>query len=409
MNQLQNLYNKYTLEASDINEHLPKLKELANECKHVTEMWVRTWLSSVALLMWCDNVISYDLYSNDNIKEIQEICPNWDFRIWSTLEIDIEPTEMLFIDTLHNWEQLRQELSKHSDKVSKYIVFHDTVSFWKNWETSEEWLLKPMKEFLQEHNEWKEFKVYYNNNGLTIWKRKNKPVVTVYTAIFGNYDRLKKQPEQSIDVRYVCFTDSKSLQIEKWAEKQREIRYIDLNSDEYSGLKHLHPRLQAKYFRTHPYEFFKWIVIYMDWTARLKSEKSLEFLSSSHQRWWDIICFKNPERDNILDEALFCQNNTDRFRKYKWLDMISQARHYIDGWFPLENWLNASWFLVMRLNSKLNEMLDARWLENLNFTYQDQISFEPMIRKYNINRQWIDYNLRNNPYISFLEWHKSDA
>jgi hypothetical protein len=35
----------------------------------------------------------------------------------------------LFIDTWHQYEQLDQELNKHSNKVRKYIAFHDTHTY----------------------------------------------------------------------------------------------------------------------------------------------------------------------------------------------------------------------------------------------------------------------------------------
>lgn len=41
------------------------------------------------------------------------------------LEIDIDPTDLLFIDTKHTEEHTYLELKKHAIKAKKYIAFHD--------------------------------------------------------------------------------------------------------------------------------------------------------------------------------------------------------------------------------------------------------------------------------------------
>ena len=38
-------------------------------------------------------------------------------------------TEILFIDTLHDEGQVRKELALHAARVTKWILFHDVISF----------------------------------------------------------------------------------------------------------------------------------------------------------------------------------------------------------------------------------------------------------------------------------------
>ena len=47
----------------------------------------------------------------------------------STLDVEIEETDLLFIDTEHTYSQLLNELTLHGDKARKYIVLHDTATF----------------------------------------------------------------------------------------------------------------------------------------------------------------------------------------------------------------------------------------------------------------------------------------
>jgi hypothetical protein len=95
----------------------------------------------------------------------------------STLEIDIEPTEMLFIDTDHHALHLAAELQRHHHRVSKYIVFHDTHTFGLVGDTywtktpDNRGLLSAVIDFVIAHPEW-QFDYYSTeNNGLTVLKR----------------------------------------------------------------------------------------------------------------------------------------------------------------------------------------------------------------------------------------------
>jgi hypothetical protein len=40
--------------------------------------------------------------------------------------VEIEPTDLLLIDTLHVYEQLQAELRRHAGQVRKYVVLPGT-------------------------------------------------------------------------------------------------------------------------------------------------------------------------------------------------------------------------------------------------------------------------------------------
>ena len=137
----ESLYEKTINTQSDINEHLPLLRELASRCKHVTEFGMR-WArgSTVAFLAaQPETFISWDLdptfVTSPRVYSLLPLVEKTKFqpRTGNTLEIIIEPTELLFIDTLHTGKHLLAELERHGDpkdrKVSKYLVFHDTALF----------------------------------------------------------------------------------------------------------------------------------------------------------------------------------------------------------------------------------------------------------------------------------------
>ena len=54
------------------------------------------------------------------------------FTVGDTKAIDIEETDLLFIDTLHTYDQLAAELARHGMKARRWIVLHDTTTFATN-------------------------------------------------------------------------------------------------------------------------------------------------------------------------------------------------------------------------------------------------------------------------------------
>ena len=181
--------------AVDIHEHLLTLRNLATECEHVTEFGTRHGISTAALICGQpDKVVTYDL----NVKffepfrfETEALAQTAGVEFQTVegdvLGVDIEETELLFIDTFHTYNQLTAELNKHARKVKKYIVLHDTVTYGTRDESpydnaevstyldglqrSREGLWMALEDFLEGNVDWKLDIHYENNNGLTVLKR----------------------------------------------------------------------------------------------------------------------------------------------------------------------------------------------------------------------------------------------
>lgn len=166
-------YKNACITPSDINQHMVTLFGLGKEVNHITEMGVRTGVSTRAWLNLAVNyektLVSYDIYLDITVAELfqkaKKLNKNVTYNIANTLKIEIEPTDLLFIDTEHTYDQLIQELRLHGNKASKYIVMHDTVTFPE--------LNFAVDEFLRENTHWKEKIKFYHNNGLTVLERTN--------------------------------------------------------------------------------------------------------------------------------------------------------------------------------------------------------------------------------------------
>lgn len=162
---------------SDINEHLPILKQYAEKCDHVTELGTRFGNSAIAFLAAkTKKFITYDVAHNDRIDYLKKIA-KWNdinFEIKIENPTSIEKTDLLFIDTNHHVEQCSLELKLHADNVNKYIIFHDTTTFWEKGQGHEQGggLKYAIEPFLENHKEWKEIYRAHNNNGLLILERK---------------------------------------------------------------------------------------------------------------------------------------------------------------------------------------------------------------------------------------------
>ncbi len=177
---------------SDINEHVPKLQELSSQCEHVTEFGMRHGVSTVALLTGQPKrFVSYDLNRSAEVDVLAKFAGKTEFSFvaGNSLQVDIEQTDLLFIDTLHTADQLYGELRRHSGKVRRWIVLHDTETFGEHGEGGGPGLLPALRRFLQESPRWSVLSHAANNNGLTVvgCDPRDKPKLPGLITLAGNF------------------------------------------------------------------------------------------------------------------------------------------------------------------------------------------------------------------------------
>lgn len=160
---------------TDIHEHLPLLSMLTSECNHVTELGVGWAQSTRAFLNHDVELHSYELSPQPGIPEFFEEAKNSGrnvtLHIADTRKVEIEPTDFLFVDSLHIYEQVQEELRLHANKAKKFIGFHDTTSYEFNGEFGGKGIWPAIQEFMDTHPEWEMVCRLTNNNGLTVLKR----------------------------------------------------------------------------------------------------------------------------------------------------------------------------------------------------------------------------------------------
>ena len=190
---MEKIYEKFEEKVSipsDINQHLWTLRKYSEECETIIEMGVRGIVSTWALLAAKPNKITcYDI-SDLNLDEPKKLAEQNNIPLKfiraDVLKIKIEKTDLLFLDTIHRYHQLFNELNIHAKNVKKYIIMHDTVSYGTKDEViyipnyvspiieNKKGLIMAIDDFLltKEGNEWYVLEKFENNNGLTILKRK---------------------------------------------------------------------------------------------------------------------------------------------------------------------------------------------------------------------------------------------
>lgn len=173
---LEDRYAALIGRASDISEHLPTLRRLAEECDTVVEFGVRTGESTTALLAGLADrdgttLIATDLNDSPQARGLAAVAGKcqFSFQRGDSLQVEPQACDLLFIDTLHTGPQLAAELERHAPLCRRWIVLHDTETFGEQGELGQPGLMPAVRTFLKAHlSQWVVAKHYTNNNGLLV-------------------------------------------------------------------------------------------------------------------------------------------------------------------------------------------------------------------------------------------------
>lgn len=173
---LRELYDESHRISRDIQEHLTVLYKYASLVDHVTELGASCGNSTSAFVLAKPKTIrTYDLQHHPRVDTIaaaaQDAGIDFKYTVADVREIDIDGTDLLFIDTWHCYEQMQIELERHADKARRYIIMHDTETFSLNGENAPVGIWPAVSEYMREHPQWELHEHRQNNNGLTVFRR----------------------------------------------------------------------------------------------------------------------------------------------------------------------------------------------------------------------------------------------
>lgn len=175
------------------HQHAPTLALLCHD-KVVLELGMRYGMSTLGIL-WGkpEHLTSVDIQRFETVDHIEQLARNADLSYEFVLGNDLDPEivetvkglgcdhkyytpyDVTFFDTLHDYEQLKQELAIYAPLTNEYMVFHDIVSFGTHDESNSagKGLLLALEEFITENSDtWEVAAYYFHCNGLLILRRK---------------------------------------------------------------------------------------------------------------------------------------------------------------------------------------------------------------------------------------------
>jgi len=203
--------------------------------------------------------------------------------------------------------------------------------------------------------------------------------VVVYTALFGDIDRLWSPCSLVMDgCEHVCFSDRPRRQVGLWAGRGRlQSGTKDMNAPPFWDVRivpkgKLDGRCAARYYKTCSHICLPDadVTVWVDGNLRLlisPKKAARQWLRGGH-----LAAFKHPIRKCLYAEARTCMR-TPRGREYG-KDIVRQVAAYRKQGMP-ENWGLAETRCVVRVNSeKASKMNEAWWAEIQEYSPRDQIS-----------------------------------
>jgi hypothetical protein len=111
-------------------------KRYASQVDSIVEFGVYTGLSTCAWLAGQPKKLrSFDITDSylTVLGELKNCATqnniDFEFAIADSLAIDIEPCDLLFIDTVHTKKHCLAELDRHAEQAQRYIVLHDPTEW----------------------------------------------------------------------------------------------------------------------------------------------------------------------------------------------------------------------------------------------------------------------------------------
>lgn len=179
---VESKFAQVAAEPTDMVEHMPVIRDYSSTCRTVVEFGVYDCTSTWALLAgFPERLLSVDVARRAEVDEVERLAPgagvDFKFVLASSTAVELSETDLLFIDSLHTYEHLKEELRLHAGKVRRFIILHDTTTFACNDET---WngtsyvgrgLWPAVEEFLAANRDWTLKERRTNCHGLTVLAR----------------------------------------------------------------------------------------------------------------------------------------------------------------------------------------------------------------------------------------------
>lgn len=157
----------------DFDQHMPKLRELADQCEHVTEFSIRRESCIALCASKAKTIISRNSEQTDPLMmQIQQALgvrlQHFDRNVTPP---DIFETDLLFLNTVHTGERVMQQLQSYAKFVKRYIVLHNTQIYGERGEDGQIGIMVAARGFMRSNPEWSVVYHTIDQYGLTVLSR----------------------------------------------------------------------------------------------------------------------------------------------------------------------------------------------------------------------------------------------
>lgn len=201
--------------------------------------------------------------------------------------------------------------------------------------------------------------------------------IAVVSAVFGGYD-IPVFVEQTVNCQYVMVSDGVCLIPDGW--------------NFHLVQSHLHPRLSGKFPKCRPWDFVDSdFYVWIDGSVLPQPNLVAQMLADLGDG--DIAFHPHPDRTTITSEA----KKSAQLKKYpEWMNVVGQARSYVDAGHPDDFGLWAAGLFVMR-NSMAVRQMGQMWLDEiLRWGHQDQLPLPVVLRRCGLDIRSLTGGLRDN-------------
>lgn len=182
MSFVEECYKEARNTPSDIYQHIPRLYDLALICTasrdggHITELG---WGNSTFAFLRAKPkyLCSYDLFDSHSIPNVFPVIQAqlaeedsiFKYEKSSIDQLEIEETDLLFIDIVHTYDNFVKVLYKYGHIARYFIVIHDVITYGADGELPNTKGIWPaICEYIRDNPQWKLSGFWINNNGLII-------------------------------------------------------------------------------------------------------------------------------------------------------------------------------------------------------------------------------------------------
>ena len=302
---------------------------------------------------------------------------------------NISPIECTFNNKLHNINGFFMVFTKNvllKNKYNNIYYFNPKYPFGGN-ET--EWF----KRFIKIGGKGMIVpKTYIYHYKLARWRHNNllKNNNCIYTINLGNYEKSKIYLNNDIGYDCIYYTDN-YLNIYNCIKQNIIPFYICTKNKESKLIQRIIKTSPHLYL---PYQYNK--SLYIDGNMQLKNnnitKKKLKIYFNLN---YDVICFKHPVRNNIFQEAYMVHilklEKKENINKI--LNILKQNNFNNIGLTETN--------VIIREHKKIINF-NNEWTQLINICRRDQLSFDYLLYKYNINYKRYNYEDK----LKFINKHK---